>query len=114
MPFESAHQKEQRGKVHAESAFALMRRITNSERKPVRFLETTPGTFVAELTEELDRDLPLVLGDAFHNFASALDHATCELYRLENREEPGRRVQFPRWRCWDAERADRLREERKA
>ncbi len=93
--FESARQKLNRARKHADDLEAEVRAFwaTNPlEIELVRTSTTDPSIYRVARIEALPDSIPLIAGDAAHNIRSALDHFTCSVVPC-----PDRATAFPVW-----------------
>lgn len=98
---DGAHQKVGWGRHHAELFDRETDRLYGPEGNPPFTIDLQfdpkKSRFLAwvETVNEDTGDLPLILGDALHNFRSALDHIAWQLARRQQGRVPRSPVSFP-------------------
>jgi hypothetical protein len=98
---DGAREKLRRGRHHAAMFGPEFRRLYGPDAGAPFTIKTEfnakKGCFHVRIDtlEERQGDLPLILGDALHNFRSALDHVAWQLARRQQGRQPRSLVSFP-------------------
>jgi hypothetical protein len=93
--FESAWQKIQRARKHADDLEAEVRAFWASDPCEIEVVgspRTGPGSYQVTRIDALPERIPLIAGDSAHNLRSALDHFACAAV-----PSPDRATAFPIW-----------------
>src|ERR1700733_7639613 len=95
--FRGARLKVKRAQHHIGDAHQLVKAFISLNPYKIIVEKHPDGSqeLTLTVTQSLDKNLPLIIGDAIHNLASALDHLTWEMVRLDN-ITPSCHLQFPR------------------